>query len=377
MRGRVNPQAEMFYVMDLEALIPADHPLRAIKRRTEAELYRLRPHFNAAYAEVGRPSIPPEQMIKASLLQALYSIRSERELCQQISYNFLYRWFLDLAPGAPVWDHSSFTKNRERFAEHGLMRRFFEGSVAQAIESEAAGSEHFSVDGTLMQAWGSIKSFRPKDEAKDGAGDTDGKGGGDANGWVDFHGEKRSNETHESKTDPEARLMRKGRGREAELSHSMHALMDNRHGVILDVAVTEASGTAEREAAKQMLRNVRRRHALRPKTLGADKGYDDGKFLLELEKKYQVKPHVAIREGEIKATGEEARARERARRRARTQSYQASQRCRRRIEQTFSWIKKVAGMAKARVAGRWKIQLQAYASGACYNLMRLARLAAA
>lgn len=371
MRGHVEGQGAIFVTLDLETLVPADHPLRPIKDLARGELRRLRPHFEAAYAQSGRPSIPPEQLIKASLLQALFSIRSERHLCEQIAYNFLYRWFLDLSPEAPVWNHSTFTKNRERFAEHGLMRRFFEGSVARAIEASAAGSEHFSVDGTLIQAWGSMKSFRPKDEPKDKD-----DGPGDSNRWADFHGEKRSNETHESKTDPEARLARKGPGQASLLAHSLHTLMDNRHGVLLDIHVAEANGTAEREAATTMLRRVRKRHWVRPRTLGADKGYDDGGFLNELECKFKIKPHVAIRKGAIKAEGPEAEARKRARTRTDTKGYQMSQRCRRRIEQGFSWIKGVAGMAKARCAGRWKIQERAWAAAAGYNFLRLAKLMA-
>ena len=372
MRGRIDRQQAMFVTLDVEGLVPADHPLRAIKRMADGELARLQRRFNDAYARIGRPSIPPEQMIKAMLLQALYSIRSERQLCEQIGYNFLFRWFLDLSPEAAAWNHSTFTKNRERFAEHGLLQRFFEGTVAHAIEVEAAGSEHFSVDGTLIQAWGSMKSFRPKDEPDD---PDDGDGRGDANRWVDFHGKKRSNETHQSRTDPEARLTRKGRGQAAILAHSMHALMDNRHGLLLDVALTEANGTAEREAAEAMIRRVQRRHALHPKTLGADKGYDDGDFLHRLERELNVKPHVAIRNGAIKSHDQNARARRRARKRAQTKAYQMSQRSRRRIEEIFGWMKQIGGMTKARFVGRWKIQLQAWATGASYNLMRLAKQA--
>ena|SRR5436190_2471763 len=366
MRGRVDVQGGMFYTINMEDLVPPDHPLRAIRRMADAELVRLQPVFNDSYSRTGRPSIPPEQLIKALLLQALYSVRSERQLCEQIAYNFLFRWFLDLSPEAPAWNHSSFSKNRERFEEHGLVRRFFESTVAHAIEREAAGSEHFSVDGTLIQAWGSLKNFRPKDEPDDPEA-----GGGGSNRWVDFHGERRSNATHECKTDPQARLARKGQG--AILAHSLHALMDNRHGLLLEVSVTEASGRAEREAAEAMLRRVRRRHWLAPKTLGADKGYDDGAFLRRLEKQHHVEPHVAIRGGVIRGEDDNAKARRRARARARSMAYRVSQRCRRRIEETFSWLKHIAGMGKARFAGRWKIQLNAWAAAASYNLMRLAK----
>ena len=368
MRGGVDGQGEMFYVMDVEELVSADHPLRAIKTRVDGELKRLRPYFNKAYAGGGRPSIPPEQLIKATLLQALYTIRSERRLVEEIRYNLLYRWFLDIKPDAPVWDHSTFTKNRERFAEHGLMRRFFEGSVASAIEAEATSDDHFSVDGTLIESWASMKSFRPKDD--------DDEGEGDSNRWADFHGEKRSNATHVSKTDPEARLMRKGPGREAKLCHSMHALMENRHGLVMDIEVDEANGRVEREAAERMLARVRRRHWKRPKTLGADKGYDDGAFLGRLERKHGVRPHVATRKGKIKARDERAWARRRARWRASSEAYQASQRCRRRVEEIFGWLKTIGGMRKARFVGRWKIQEYAYAAAATFNFMRLAKIEA-
>ena len=368
MRGRSIGQHEMFYVMDLESLVPGDHPLRAIKPKVDRELARLRPHFNAAYAKGGRPSIPPEQLIKATLLQALYSVRSERRLVEEIRYNFLYRWFLDLKPDAAVWDHSTFTKNRARFAEHGLMRRFFEGSVAGAIQAGATSDDHFSVDGTLIESWASMKSFRPKDEDDD----DEGKG----NRWADFHGEKRSNQSHESKTDPEARLMRKGLGREAKLSHSMHALMENRHGLVMAIEVDEANGRVEREAAERMLNWVRRRHGLAPKTLGVDKGYDDGAFLDRLERKLDVVPHVATRKGEIKARDEAGRARRKARRRERSKGYRASQRCRRRVEEIFGWLKTIGGLRRARFVGRWKIQEYAYAAAATLNFIRMARIEA-
>ena len=368
MRGRVDGQGEMFYVMDLEGLVPADHPLRAIKPKVDAELARLRPRFNQAYAKGGRPSIPPEQLIKATLLQALYTIRSERRLVEEIRYNFLYRWFLDIKPDAPVWDHSTFTKNRTRFAEHGLMRRFFEGSVASAIEAEATSDDHFSVDGTLIESWASMKSFRPKDEDDDDEGDS--------NRWVDWQGETRSNATHESKTDPEARLARKGPGREAKLCHSMHALMENRHGLVMDIDVDEANGRAEREATERMLARVRRRHWRRPKTLGLDKGYDDGAFLERLERKHDVVPHVATRKGEIKGWDERAWARRKARWRASDEGYQASQKCRRRVEEIFGWLKTIGGMRKMRFVGRWKIQEYAYAAAATFNFMRLAKIEA-
>jgi len=361
MRGHRDAQSVMFVVADLESVVPQDHPLRKVKPRVDEELRRLSPAFNRAYAQDGRPSVPPERLIKATILQALYSIRSEREVAEQIGYNLLFRWFLDMRLDEPVWNHSTFSKNRERLFEHGLMQRFFEGSVAQAISEEASSDDHFSVDGTLIQACASMKSFRPKGEDD----------GGDSNRWGGFSGQKRTNETHESKTDPEARLMRKAKGQASMLAHSMHVLMENRHGLILDVRVAEANGTAEREEAEAMVRRVRERHWLRPKTLGADKGYDDGPFLDRLERDHGLTPHVAIREGAIKADDEGGQARRRARRRQRTRGYQISQIVRRRIEPALGWIKGIAGLARTRFVGRWKTQLYAFAAGAAYNFLRL------
>jgi len=367
MRGRGQSTHVMFHIFDPETAIPAGHPLRAIKRRADEELSRMRAVFNEAYSGTGRPSIPPEALIKATLLQALFSIRSERLLCEQIGYNMLFRWFLDMTMDAPVWNHSTFSHNRTRFAEHGLMRRFFDGAVARAIAEEAAGSEHFSVDGTLIQAWGSMKSVHPKDSDPPG----------DSNGWSDFRGERRGNETHQSATDPEARLARKSAGTGAILAHSMHVLMDNRNALMLDVTVAEANGTAEREAAEAMLGRVKARHGLAPTTLGTDKGYDDGGFLIRLEER-GIEPHVAIRDGEIRSEGPEAEARRRARERAATdEGYRISQVVRRRIEPVIGWMKGVAGLAKTRFSKREKTQLYAYAGGAAYNLMRLARMDAA
>jgi transposase len=360
----------MFYMIDPEAMVPVDHPLRAIKRRVDAELRRMRDAFRQAYAKTGRPSIPPEQLIKATLLQALYTIRSERQMCEETRYNMLYRWFLDLSPEAKIWDHSTFSKNRDRFAEHGLMQRFFEGSVAQAISEEAASLDHFTVDGTLIEAWASMKSVRPKDEPDD---PTD---GGDSNRWVDWHGEKRSNETHASRTDGEARLARKGHGQPAILAHSLHALMENRNGLLLDVAVDEANGTAERDVALEMLGRVRRRHWLLPETLGMDTGYDDGPYLETLERDRQVVPHVPIKKPPCAPERPGYEARRRARRRRRNVGYQKSQHVRKRVEEIIGWLKTIGGLKKTRFVGRWKTQLYAHAAGAAWNFLRLANLEA-
>jgi len=366
MRGRTDRQGGIFYAIQLESLVPQDHFLRRVKRLADEEMKRLAPRFAPAYSHTGRPSIPPEQLIKASLLQALYSIRSERQLCEQIGYNLLYRWFLDMKPDDRVWDPTTFTQNRERFHEHGLMQAFFDSAVARSIQEEAVSVEHYSVDGSLIQSFASIKSFRPKEEKKPPKDP--------GNGWVDFHGERRSNETHESKTDPEAKLFRKGPGHEAKLSHSIHALMENRNGLLMAMEVEHAGVRIERDAALSMLKRLRRRHGIWPKTLAADKGYDAGEFLLALEREHGLIPHVAIRQGAIRAQGEEADARRRARKRQKTLAYRLSYRTRPAIEKIFAWLKEIAGLDRTRFARRWKTKLYGLAAGAAYNLMRLARL---
>jgi transposase len=373
MRGAVDCQPVMFHSFNLEQMIPDLHPLRAIKRRIDGELQGMRLQLEAAYAADGRPSIPPEQLIKATVLQALYSIRSERQLCEQIQYNMLYRWFLDMAPDAAAWNHSTFSKNRERFAQHDLMGRFFRSSVMRAVREQAAGLEHFSVDGTLIEAWGSIKSFRPR-AAQDTDDDNDIDNDGDSNGWVDWHGQARGNATHVSRTDPEARLMRKGDGREARLAHSLHVLMDNRHGLAVDLELDQADGTAERRCALAMLERTRRRLDLPRATLGCDAGYDDGEFLLALERS-GVTAHGAVKAcpKQIRGAGDQARRNGWEARRG--EAWQISQRRRRLIESIYGWLKTVAGLRKARFVGRWKLRWYAQASLASYNFLRLARLA--
>lgn len=368
MRGRHDPQGSIFYAIDVEKLVPAEHPLREIRRMANEELKRLSPRFEKAYAKTGRCSVPPEQLIKASLLQALYSIRSERQLCEQLAYNFLYRWFVGLHPDERVWDSAVFTINRARFDEHGLLRAFFEGTVAAAIRAKAARCEDFSVDGTLLQAWASMKSVRPKAEKDDS---------GDGNRWGGFAGGKRSNETHESTTDPEARLARRGGGQETRLCHSMHFLMDHREGLLMGISVGEANGTAEREEAKGLLSRFRRRHRVLPRRVVGDKGYDDGRFLHEVEHGLGVVPLVALRHGRIRSRNDAGYARRLARLRSREPAFGARMKVRRRIEQIVGWIKDVALLRRTRFVGRWKTQLSAWSAGAAYNLLRLSRLAGA
>lgn len=287
MRGQVDEQLALFHVFDVEDRIRPDHPLRDIKRRTDDILQTLHPLFQAAYSKMGRPSVPPERLLKALLLMVLYSIRSERQLCEQIDLNLLFRWFLDLQPGDRAFDPTTFTKNRQRLEEHGLCRAFFDAVVFETLIKGLC-SEHFSVDGTLIESLASAKSFRPKEEPPQDSNDFK-----PSNPDVDFQGQKRTNETHASTTDPEARLYRKGPGKEAKLSHMGHALTENRHGLILGITASAANGTAEREATEQMLDHLKSRHGRVPKTLGADKGYDDGQFLLKLEGR-KIVPHIPL-----------------------------------------------------------------------------------
>ena len=372
MRGRVEAQGEVFHTFHVDDLIPEGHPLRSIKVRADEILRDMSRRFSAAYGKTGRPSIPPERLIKALLLQALYSIRSEIQLCEQVGYNLLFRWFLEMNPSETVWTPEVFSMNRQRFADHGFVRDFFDRVVKEAILEGLVSGEHFSVDGSLIQSLASMKSLRPIDTAdtqvSDGSDDQD-KG----NPTVNFRGEKRTNATHRSLVDPESRLMRKGDGKPAVLSHSLHMLMENRNALCLDVAVDEANGTAERIQAGGMLDHVWKRHRLWPKTLGTDAGYKDGKFLDAVET-FGIIPHTPVGEGPIRGDDGPAWARRRARRCAGTKGYSLSQRIRKRIEEIIGWCKTVGGLARARFVGRWKIQLQSEVTGAAYNLLRMARL---
>ncbi len=334
MRGNPPLQNPMFFVANTEERLPKNHPLRAIKRRADEVLKQMQRAFEEAYSETGRPGIPPEALLKALLLQALYSIPSERRLVDAINWNLLYRWFCDLDPDQAVWDATAFTHNRERFERHGLVQKFFERVVATALVEQYASNDHFTVDGTLIQSWASLKSFRPKDEPTDKPPTEDG-----SNPSVNFRGEKRTNETHCSTTDPEARLARKGDGQAALLCHSGHALMENRHGLCLDIAVAAADGHAEREQAKKMLQRFRQRHRVRPKTVGGDAGYQAGEFLHRVENEFQITPHVPIRAERVTSPGPAGDARRRMLRRMKTKGYALSQRARKKIEQMFGWMK--------------------------------------
>ena len=369
MRGNPKLQNPMFFVANTEERLAKDHPLRAIKRRADQVLKQMARAFEDAYSGTGRPGIPPEALLKALLLQALYSIPSERRLVDAINWNLLYRWFCDLDPDQAVWDATAFTHNRERFERHGLVQKFFERVVASALVEQYASNDHFTVDGTLIQSWASLKSFRPKDET----GNRPPTEGG-SNPSVNFRGEKRTNETHQSTTDPEARLARKSDGQPALLCHSGHALMENRHGLCLDIAVAVADGHAERDTAEKLLRRFRRRHGVKPETVSADRGFEAGEFLRRLEEDLDITPHVPITAERVTSPGPAGDARRRMLRRMKTKGYALSQRARKKIEQMFGWMKQAGGLRKVRHVGRWKIQQVAYLWAAAFNLLRLAHL---
>ena len=375
MRGKPDYQTQIYYPIDIESWIPADHPLREVKRRADLVLHAMREDFEAAYSKLGRPSIPPEMLLKALLLQALYTVRSERQLVEQIQMNLLYKWFIDLSLDARVWNATTFTKNRERFEEHGLLRKFFDHVVERAYVEQWASEEHFTVDGTLIESYASLKSLRPKgsgeERVSEGADDDD-----RGNPTVNFRGEKRGNATHESVVDREARLYKKSPGVAAKLSHGAHVLMENENGLVVDVSVTEANGFAEREATLEMLDRSRERHELEPRTLGADKGYAAGAFLLVLEDDQGVLPLIPMPAIRIKGSSKEARARRRARRRQKTKRFKVAQKVRKRVEEIFGWAKVTGGMRRSRHVGRWKICQQVLIVNAAYNLLRMARLGA-
>jgi transposase len=388
MRGRVEGQEPLFHVFSVESRIRKDHPLRGLKRIVDGILRELSPEFAKAYSSIGRPSVPPERLLKALLLMALYSIRSERQLVERIDTDLLFRWFLDVLPEEDVFDATAFTHNRPRLDEHGITAKFFDAVLQKAVHAGLCSDEHFSVDGSLIESYASIKSFRPKDGTdSDHQGDQqhnddrqDSNSFKPRNAEVDFHGQKRTNDTHASRTDPEAKLYRKGNGKEAKLSHLGHALSENRHGLVMGVTTTEANGTAECAAALLMLDQLKKQHKITPKTLGADKGFDSGPFFLELERR-DIEPHCAIvnrAEPQAKNVSQKRRepvaARERMKERVESIGYQLSQKCRKKVEEFFGWMKTVAELGRSRWVGRWKLQQQLELTAAAYNLVRMRKL---
>ena len=360
MRGFDERAGALFSYVDLEKRVHADHPLRAIRSLTNAALSELSRDFAGLYSGLGRPSIAPEMLLRAMLLQAFYSIRSERLLMERLEYDLLFRWFVGIGVDDAVWDHSVFSKNRDRLLEGDIAAKFLAAVLAQPTVKKLLSSDHFSVDGTLVEAWASMKSVKPKH----GSGEPPAQGGG-RNAEADFHGQKRSNDTHASTTDRDARLYRKGRGKEAKLCFMGHGLMENRHGLLVDACLTLANGHAERVAALHMIEP----RADRPTaiTLGADKAYDAEDFVNEL-RSMKVTPHVA-QNTNGRSSAIDGRT-------TRHSGYAASQRTRKRIEEAFGWIKTVAGQRKTRFRGRDRVGWAFAFAAAAYDLVRLPKLMA-
>lgn len=363
MRGNDTKQAAMFTSVSPASVVPADHPLRQVKAMTDEILRELSSTFEGMYSRVGRPSIPPERLLKATLLMALYTVRSERMFVEQLGYNLLFKWFLDMNLDEAVFDASTFSKNRERLMEHDVAGQFFRAVVARARKAGLMSTEHFTVDGTLIEAAASLKSFKRKDDDDDNESKGDG-GKKPRNAEVNFHGEKRSNETHQSTTDPESRLARKGNMQEAKLYFLGNALMENRNGLLVDVRIAQMSGFAEREVALQLLEeNVAKDHRT---TVAGDKGYDTRGFVADL-RQMNVTPHIA-RHTNKRRSAIDART-------TRHDGYRISQVIRKRVEEIFGWFKTIGGLRRTRFRGVARTQLAAYVVGAAYNLLRVTRLA--
>jgi transposase len=356
MRGSDGRSGALFSYVDLEARVPPGHPLRAIRAIVNEALGELSPTLAGLYAPQGRPSIPPEQLLRALLLQAFYSIRSERQLMERLDFDLLFRWFVGLGIDDPVWDHSTFSKNRERLLEGDVAAEFLATLLDRPRVRRLLSSEHFSVDGTLIQAWASMKSFRPKDDV----GDPPDHAG--RNGSRDFHGERRRNQTHVSTTDPTARLFRKGPGKEARLSFMGHLLMENRSGLVIGAQLTAATGHAERDAATALIAALPGRHRI---TVGADRAYDAASFVGTL-RALNATPHVAQN-----LAGRRSRI---DRRTVRHAGYLASQRARKRIEEAFAWVKTIARQDQTRFRGTARAGWAFTLAAAAYNLIRLPKL---
>ena len=345
----------MFSYVDMDARIPATHPLRKLKIAVDAILASMSGEFERRYSRTGRPSIPPERLLRAMLLQVLYTIRSERQLMEQINYNLLFRWFVGLGVDDRVWERTVFCANRDRLLEASLLREFFDRVLMLSSWAGLVSDEHFSVDGTMIEAWASHKSLVRKDQSDSGHSDNS----GGRNRTVDFRGEERSNDTHQSSTDPEARLYKKAQFAEAKLRHMTHIVIENRNGLVVDVETTQATGTAEREAAKKMAARTIPPGA----TLGADKGYDTSDFVQAL-RELNIIPHVAAKKkGSAMDTDTTRQA-----------GYGISLMLRKRIEECFGWAKTVGGFRKTRFIGTAKVHAQSLLTFAAWNLTRIATL---
>ena len=360
MRGKDTQQSAMFSYVSPEERVAADHPLRPIRRMVDAALKGLSRSFQRMYADWGRPSVAPEKLLRALLLQVLYSIRSERMLMEQLEYNLLFRWFVGLNMDESVWVATVFSKNRDRLLRSDIAEKFFAQVLEQARHQELLSDEHFSVDGTLIEAWASQKSFQRKDQDQPPPPEDPG------NPTVNFHGENRSNDTHESTTDPEARLARKSSGHESKLAYCGNVLIENRNGLVVDTEVVLCSGTAEREAALQMAERIEGDHRV---TLGADKGYDTRGFVGEM-RDLNVTPHVSQNTNRPGGSALDGRT-------TRHAGYQVSQRKRKRIEEVFGWLKTVGMLRKTRHRGVFKVGWVFTFAAAAYNLVRMKNLLSA
>ena len=358
MRGYDEQASHLFSYVSPEQRVPANHPVRAIRQITDRVLAKLSPIFSEMYSMIGRPSIPPEKLLRTLLLQVLYTVRSERLLMEQLEYNLLFRWFVGLTVDDAVWDATVFSKNRDRLLEADVAHEFFRAVRAEAEARDLTSDEHFTVDGTLLEAWAGLKSFKKKDAPAGPPPDDPG------NPTVNVHGERRANETHGSTTDPEARLARKGTGKEAKLSYTGHVLMENRHGLAVDVAVLPATGTAEREAAIEMIGALPDDGRI---TLGADKNYDTQDFVAQLRDR-EVTPHVAQNDTNRRSAIDG--------RTTRHPGYAVSQRKRKRIEEIFGWLKTVGGFRKLRHRGQERVEWMFTFAVATYNLVRISNLEA-
>ena len=357
MRGIDHQQGHVFSYLSPEVRVRKDHPLRAVRAMTDEVLREMSVVFDGMYAKCGRPSIPPEKLLRAQLLQMLYSVRSERLLMEEIDYSMLFRWFVGLNLDEEVWDATSFTKNRDRLLEAEVAKEFLLRVVERARGAGLTSDEHFTVDGTLLEAWAGLKSFQPKDGKQAAPPDDPG------NPTVDFHGQRRSNQTHASKTDPDAKLARKGPGKEAKLSYCGNLLMENRNGLIVNAELLEANGRAERDAALLMLEQV---PGTKRVTAGADKGYDTAEFVAEC-RHLGVTPHVARNTGRRGGSAIDART-------VRHPGYAVSQRKRKRIEECFGWLKDIALLRKLRHRGLPKVGWVFTFAAAAYNLVRIRNL---
>jgi transposase len=362
MRGEDERSEGFFSYVRLDTRIPADHPLRAIRALVDDALTGLSRDFNKLYARAGRPSIPPERLLRALLLQAFYTVRSERQLMEQLDYNLLFRWFVGLSADDPVWDATVFCKNRDRLLDGDIAAKFFASVLNLPQVRKLLSNEHFSVDGTLIEAWASMKSFVPKDGGDPPSGKNPGSGG--RNAERNFHGEKRKNDTHFSTTDPDARLFRKGAGKEAKLCHMGHLMMENRNGLIVDARLTEANGTAERSTALDMIED----NARPGSTVGGDKNYDTADFVAGCRKR-GCTPHVS-QNNVNRRSAIDART-------TRHPGYRISTIKRKRIEEPFGWMKTVGGLRKTRHRGRGLVEWFFVLTAVAYNLVRVPKLLAA